>query len=235
MKRVCIPYRNEQKVRPYMAAAEAAGLKALALSVAEPATLRGAEGLLLTGGTDVNPALYGQVPRPEVDQPDDERDRAELRLIDEALERDIPILAICRGLQLLNVHRGGTLLQHLASKRHDTEFQDKSTVAHEVQLEPASHLSQILEQMRVAVNSRHHQAADRIGEGLRVSARDTDSSEIIEGLELPTRRFVIAVQWHPEDQAPGSPVQRRLFERFARACGANPLSFTNPDAVTTSV
>ncbi len=225
MKHVCIPYRNQQKVRPYIAAAEAAGLKALALSIAEPSSLHDADGLLLTGGTDVNPALYGQVPLPEVDQPDDERDRAELRLIDEALERDIPILAICRGLQLLNVHRGGTLLQHLASERHDTDFQDKSTVAHEIQLEPASHLSQILEETRVEVNSRHHQAVDRIGEGLRISARDTENRAIVEGLELPTRRFVIAVQWHPEDQAPRSQIQRRLFERFAKACGADPGSY----------
>ncbi len=221
MERVCIPYRNEQKVRPYVAAVEAAGLRAFALFVGERLSLHEADALLLTGGTDVNPALYGQVPVPEVDPPDDERDRAELQLIDEALERDVPILAICRGLQLLNVHRGGTLLQHLASERHDTEFADKSTVAHEIQLEPESHLAQILEETRIPVNSRHHQAVDRIGEGLRVSARDSENGQIVEGLELPTRRFVIAVQWHPEDQAPGSAVQRRLFDRFAKACGAS--------------
>lgn len=219
MKRVCIPYRSERKVQPYIAAVEAAGLKALALSVTERPSLHEADGLLLTGGTDVNPALYYQDPLPEVDEPDDERDRAELQLLDEALERDIPILAICRGLQLLNVQRGGTLLQHLASKRHDTEFEDKSTVAHEVHLEPESHLAQIMGERQVAVNSRHHQAVDRIGEGLRVSAHDIENREIVEGLEIPTRRFVIAVQWHPEDQASGSAIQRRLFDRFAKACG----------------
>ena len=218
MKQVCIPYRHPDKVKPYVAAVRAAGLEPQAVSVDQQPQLGDAAGLVLTGGTDIGTALYGQQPVEQTEPSDEERDRVEWRLSDEALERDVPILAICRGLQLLNVHHGGTLIQHLASTRHDPELEDKSAIAHQVLLEPESHLAQILEELQVGVNSRHHQAVDRIGEGLRVSARDSEDGRVIEGLEQPNRKFVIAVQWHPEDQAPGSVVQRRLFERFARAC-----------------
>jgi putative glutamine amidotransferase len=175
-------------------------------------------GLLLMGGTDVNPKLYGASPEPQVDEPDDERDAVEWRLINEALERDLPILAICRGMQMLNVHHGGSLRQHLGSPRHDTEFEDKSTIAHEVAVEPESHLAAITGSIRLRVNSRHHQAVDRLGEGLRISARDPED-DTIEALEQPNRRFLVAVQWHPEDQVFTEPEQRKLFERFAKACG----------------
>ncbi len=217
MKRVCIPFRHQNRVVPYIRAVEAAGCEAVAVSVASSPTLDDVHGLVLMGGTDVNPKLYGQVAEHHVDAPDDERDAVEWQLLSDALERDLPILAICRGMQLLNVHHGGTLIQHLGSARHDAEFEDKATVAHDVLLEPASHLAQIMGTTRLAVNSRHHQAVDRIGEGLRVCARDAEDTAVIEGLEQPNRRFLVAVQWHPEDQAPGSPEQQRLFSRFAGA------------------
>jgi putative glutamine amidotransferase len=215
---VLIPYRNPAKVKPYEEAVRAAGLEPSATIVLKPPSLDGMAGLLLMGGTDVNPKLYGASPAPEVDEPDDERDAVEWRLIDEALERDLPILAICRGMQMLNVHHGGSLHQHLGSPKHDTEFEDKSTVAHEVTIVPESHLANIVESGRLRVNSRHHQAVDRLGEGLRVSARDSED-ETIEAFEQPNRRFVIAVQWHPEDQVSRELEQRKLFERFAKACG----------------
>jgi len=120
----------------------------------------------------------------------------------------------------LNVHHGGTLHQHLGSARHDTEFEDKWTVAHQVIVEPESHLAQITGAQTLLVNSRHHQAVDRVGEGLRVSARDPED-QTIEALEQPNRRFVVAVQWHPEDQVFKEAEQKRLFERFARACGSH--------------
>lgn len=219
-KSVLIPYRNPAKLKPYEEAVRAGGLEPVSSFVLKPPTLDGMVGLLLMGGTDVNPKLYGASPEPEVDEPDDERDAVEWRLIDEALERDLPILAICRGLQMLNVHHGGSLRQHLGLAKHDTDFEDKSTVAHEVAVEPESHLAEILGRNSLRVNSRHHQAVDRLGEGLRISARDSED-DTIEALEQPNRRFVIAVQWHPEDQVFKEPEQKKLFERFASACASS--------------
>jgi gamma-glutamyl-gamma-aminobutyrate hydrolase PuuD len=217
-KSVLIPYRHPAKLKAYEEAARTGGLEPVSTFVLKPPSLDGMAGLLLMGGTDVNPKLYGASPEPEVDEPDDERDAVEWRLIDEALERDLPILAICRGLQMLNVHHGGSLRQHLGSPRHDTEFEDKSTIAHEVMVEAESHLAAITGSTRLRVNSRHHQAVDRLGEALRVTARDVEDGTV-EALEQPNRRFVIAVQWHPEDQVFTEPEQRKLFERFAKACG----------------
>ncbi len=217
MKRVLIPYRHSSRLKPYVEAVQAGGLEAVPVSVGESPKINGSHGLLLMGGTDVNPKLYGEAARPEVDQPDDERDNVEWRLIDEALQRDLPVLAICRGMQLLNVHQGGTLIQHLALPKHDTEFEDKGTVAHEVVLEPQSQLAEIAGTMRLAVNSRHHQAVNSLGKGLQISARDSEDGTI-EALEEPDRSFVVAVQWHPEDQTLRYPEQRKLFKRFAQAC-----------------
>lgn len=216
MPRVLIPFRHAHKVAPYAEAIRAAGAEALTVSVTERPTVRGFHGLLLTGGTDVEASRYGQEPNPENDAPDAERDGTEWRLIDEALEADLPILAICRGLQLLNVHRGGTLKQHLGLPQHDVESADKGEPAHFVRLEGESHLAQIFGQHRLHVNSRHHQAVDRLGEGLRVSAR-AENDDIVEGLEQPNRRFVAGVQWHPEDQIRKHPEQMRLFRRFVEA------------------
>ncbi|MFL6466292.1 MAG: gamma-glutamyl-gamma-aminobutyrate hydrolase family protein [Bryobacteraceae bacterium] len=217
MKRVLIPYRHYSKLKPYVESVRASGLEAVPISVSEAPKINGFHGLLLMGGTDVNPKLYGETARPEVDRPDDERDAVEWRLIDEALQGNMPILAICRGMQLLNVHYGGTLVQHLELPKHDTEFEDKGTVAHEVILEPQSQLAETAGATRLQVNSRHHQAVSRVGEGLQVSARDSEDGTI-EAFEQPDKDFVIAVQWHPEDQTLRYPEQRNLFKRFAQAC-----------------
>lgn len=216
---VLIPYRHASKVKRYEEAARAGGADPVAIAVTEPVSLDGFAGLLLMGGTDVNPERYGAIAQPETEEPDDERDRIELDLIHEAIEKDVPILAICRGLQILNVYHGGTLIQHLPSApRHDPELEDKAAQAHEVSIEPGSKLAEIAGKTLWGVNSRHHQAADRIGAGLRVSARDVED-ETVEGLERSDRRFVVAVQWHPEDQIIKDREQLKLFERFAEACG----------------
>ncbi len=214
-KRVCIPYRHAERVRPYVAAMEAARVDVLACPVDQAVSLEGMDGLLLTGGTDINPKLYGQAANEYVDVPDDQRDEVEWQLLESALVRDLPVLAICRGMQLLNVQRGGTLLQHLGLPRHDTEFADKSTVAHEVALQPGSRLAEIVGAERLSVNSRHHQAVDRLGARLALAAWDVQDPAIVEGYEDPSRRFLVGVQWHPEDQAPGHAQHRRLFEAFA--------------------
>ncbi len=175
-------------------------------------------GLLLIGGTDVNPRRYGESPQPETDEPDDERDEVELEIIDQAIGTDLPILAICRGLQILNVYHGGTLIQHVSSvQRHDPDTPDKAVPAHEVVIEPGSLLADIAGTTTWQVNSRHHQVAKEIGPGLRVSARDSQDATV-EGLERPDKKFVVAVQWHPEDQVRRYPEQLKLFQRFADAC-----------------
>jgi gamma-glutamyl-gamma-aminobutyrate hydrolase PuuD len=217
-RRVLIPYRHETKLRPYEAAARAGGLEPISILTSGRISLDGMAGLLLMGGTDVNPQRYGEAPHSETDQPDDSRDCVELDLIDQAIHRDLPILAICRGLQILNVYHGGSLIQHLfPSDRHDPEFADKSEAAHDITIEPETLLSQIAGVKQWSVNSRHHQAVNKIGASLRVSARDAVDGTV-EGLERPDKHFVVAVQWHPEDQLQRYPEQRKLFQRFAQAC-----------------
>ena len=218
-ERVLIPYRHDHKVKAYTRAVREVGLEPVAISVSEPLRTLGCAGVVLTGGTDVNPACYGKQAQPETEKPDDERDRAELKAIDEAIRMGLPILAICRGLQLLNVYHGGTLVQHLADiKTHDPMIEDTAQAAHEVMIEPDSLLASVAETSKWQVNSRHHQAADRIGSHLSVCARAAED-ETVEGLERGDRKFVLAVQWHPEDQIFQYPEQLKLFRRFREACG----------------
>jgi len=149
--------------------------------------------------------------------PDPERDAAEAALVDEALARDVPLLGICRGMQILNVHLGGSLVQHLpTAARHVCRTSDRSLPAHSVAIEPGSLLASIANRAKWEVNSRHHQAVSRVANGLRVSARDPEDGTV-EAIELPARRYVLAVQWHPENQAMTDPEQRRLFQSFAAA------------------
>ncbi|HEX4168320.1 MAG TPA: gamma-glutamyl-gamma-aminobutyrate hydrolase family protein [Bryobacteraceae bacterium] len=219
-KPVLVPYRNPKKVKAYLDAAAIAGIEFLAADVAQPIVFDGSGGLLLTGGTDVNPKLYGAVPQPETDEPDDERDQAEVELLAKALERDLPILAICRGMQLLNVFDGGDLVQHLGSARHDVESEDKGQAAHPVAIERESLLSSIAGTGEWQVNSRHHQAIHNQGSHLKVTARDP-ADGTIEALERPDRGFVLGVQWHPEDQLVHAPEQLKLFLRFGAAIQGN--------------
>ena len=184
-------------------------------------SLDSVSGLMLMGGTDVNPARYGEQALPETEDPDDERDQREAALIAEALERDLPILAICRGMQILNVQHGGSLIQHLESiQRHRQRPKDKSLNAHSIEIVPGTQLARIAAPKLIPeVNSRHHQSVARVGEGLVVSARDPRDG-VIEAIERPDRRFVIGVQWHPENQVKERDgIARRLFEAFAAALG----------------
>lgn len=159
------------------------------------------EALVLSGGADVDPALYGEDRHQTVTRLVPERDAFELALCREALRRDIPTLAICRGHQLLNVATGGTLFQDIASQVaaaavHDPD-QERWQRCHDVEILPGTRLFQILGRERVAVNSFHHQAVKELGRGLVLSARGCDDG-VIEGMEMPDRRFMIGVQWHPE-------------------------------------
>jgi gamma-glutamyl-gamma-aminobutyrate hydrolase PuuD len=212
-KPVLIPYRHEKKLKNYVDALSAAGLEPMPVLASGKPELNGAAGLLLIGGTDVNPKRFGADPHPATQVPDDERDAFELDLLDQALESDLPVLAICRGLQLLNVHAGGTLQQHLASPRHNPP-QD-ADFAHFIEIGPGTLLSSIAGRSHWEVNSYHHQAADQVGTALRASARDPEDGTI-EALERPDRMFVLGVQWHPEDLAAQSSEQLRLFQHFAK-------------------
>ncbi len=216
-KRVLIPFRHAKKVKPYEEAARAGGMEPVAVCVTEKLSLEGVSGLLLMGGTDVSPSRYGETPQPETDPPDDERDQAELYIVHQAIERDLPVFGICRGLQLLNVYHGGTLVQHIeATGRHDPEKDDHSGPAHNVLFVSGSKLEGIASAPEWPVNSRHHQAVRKLGSGLSISARDAEDGTV-EGLERAAKRFVVAVQWHPEDQIVKYPEQLRLFESFAAA------------------
>ncbi|MEM7274047.1 MAG: gamma-glutamyl-gamma-aminobutyrate hydrolase family protein [Actinomycetota bacterium] len=177
------------------------------------------DGIVLSGGADLAPELYGAEPDGHGHY-EPERDRLELDLLDAALDGDLPVLGICRGLQLLNVHHGGTLHQHVPEHaRYDV---GPETRVHEVSFDPASRLGLLYTggpgradgpDGPHRVNSLHHQIVDRVGHGLRVAARD--GAGVVEGLEVPGRD-VLAVQWHPEMLDEPEPVFGWLIAR-ARA------------------
>jgi putative glutamine amidotransferase len=206
-------------VRPYRDALLAAGLNPVMREANRPLSLRDSKGLVLTGGSDVDPGLYGETRRSETEPPDIERDAVEASLLEEALAQDLPILAICRGLQMLNVSQGGTLIQHLnPPHRHQRTEVGRELPVHAVTIQPDTLLSTIAGADTWQVNSRHHQAVRTVAGNLRVSAIDPED-RTIEALEHPDRRFVLAVQWHPEDQVPVDPRQLRIFESFSAAIG----------------
>ena len=217
MKRVVVTDPMNGAEESYLDAARGAGMDPRIVGPDDAIdTLEGFAGLILGGGRDVNPALYGQLPHPKTQEPLFERDALEQQLLREALAADLPVLAICRGMQLLNVtHLGGTLHQHI--ENHAVVGGGRSaTPAHDVIVETGSKLAAILGGAgRHAVNSRHHQAIDRVGAGLVVSAQAPDG--VIEGLERPDRRFVVAVQWHPENMVDAFASQKSLFLALAAA------------------
>ena len=210
MRRAVVSFRNEKKIGPYREALIAAGIDPVFATPAQPLESLGGMGLVLTGGTDIDPVLYGQDPDTRADSPDRERDDFEQKLLREALSLDLPVLAICRGLQLFNVtHQGGTLIQHMEGHR----IENNGT--HDAAVFEGTRLAAILGAGTHLVNSRHHQSVAAVGRGLVVSSESSDG--VIEGLERTDRRFAVAVQWHPEDMLTRFPEQRRLFEAFHNA------------------
>lgn len=176
--------------------------------------MRQLDGLVLAGGSDLDPALYGAQRHPKTGPAHPRRDRFELALARAAIEADLPFLGICRGLQVLNVARGGTLIQHLpeAVGHHEHRPAPGKIGTHRVRIDPASRLGKILGET-ADVPTYHHQAAQRLGSGLVAVAWTSD--QVVEAVELPEHRFGLAVQWHPED---GDDL--RLFESLlAEAAG----------------
>lgn len=185
----------------YVQAVEQAGGRPLVVPPGEDSieeTLSVLDGIVFSGGSDLDPNHYGAEPHPETDEVREGRDRAEMALLKAALDRDMPVLAVCRGSQVLNVALGGDLVQHLPEivgheghRRLPGEWSD-----HDVRLDPESRVGGMLGE-RTPVKSHHHQGYGRIGEGLRETGWADDGT--VEALEDPMRRFAVGVLWHPEE------------------------------------
>ena len=213
----------------YVRSVETAGGLPLVLAPGRPEDasdlLDHVSGLLLTGGADIDPALYGEAAHAKLGKVFRERDLFEVALCREALRRDLPLLAICRGQQVLNVASGGTLVQDIPSDipgavAHDPDVERWQSV-HDVEILPRTRLREILGTERVAVNSFHHQSVKQLGRDLAVSARSPDG--VVEGIERPAEksRFVVGVQWHPESFWDHPPGFRPLFEAFVAAAAGS--------------
>jgi putative glutamine amidotransferase len=184
----------------YVRGIERAGGRALLVPPSEDAveeTLDALDGLLFSGGSDLDPDTYGAEAHPETSGVRPDRDRAELALLQAALARDMPVLAVCRGFQVFNVARGGDLVQHLPDLVGDAKHREVSGTfsEHAVRIEDGSRLGGVVGD-RAPVKSHHHQGVGRVGTGLREVAWADDGT--IEGLEDPDRRFALGVLWHPE-------------------------------------
>jgi putative glutamine amidotransferase len=159
------------------------------------------DGLLLAGGSDIDPSVYGAEPHPETKGTVAERDTFELGLARRAMERDLPFLGVCRGMQVMNVALGGTLHQHLPDLvghgEHRRTIGSFEQADHDVELEPGSLAARAAGEEVHVIKSHHHQGVDRVGEGLVVTGR-AKLDDLVEAVELPDRRFALGVQWHPE-------------------------------------
>jgi putative glutamine amidotransferase len=174
------------------------------------------DGVLVTGGSDLDPGAYGEAPHPETEASSTERDAFELLLVRAAAERDLPCLGICRGMQVVNVAYGGALEQHLPDRLdEDIHRGPEGTFAdHAVEVEPDSLAAVAAGATRIAVKSYHHQGVERVGDGLRVTAWAEDD-RTVEAVEDAGRRFMLGVLWHPEEDEAD-----RLIAAFVHECRA---------------
>jgi putative glutamine amidotransferase len=171
------------------------------------------DALILPGGGDVAPALYGGADHPEIYGVDAGRDESEIRLVRHAVESDLPLLCICRGAQVLNVALGGTLIEHLPDVVGEStphRGRPRGHVPHPVDLVAGTRLEKLLGRPPAAPSSSHHQAIRKVAPGLAVTAHAPDGT--IEAVEMASHRFLIAVQWHPEVSAARDPIEQRLFD-----------------------
>jgi len=181
------------------------------------------DALMLTGGVDVEPDRYGEPPHPKVKRTEPGRDAFEVALLTDALARDVPVLAICRGQQILNVALGGGLLQHIESGEHRADYRTEGYPSrwHTARLSPGSRLRAIFAAGEIEINSRHHQAVlpETLAPGLKPAALSPDG--FIEGVESAAHRWVVGVQWHPErledDHPYFAPAMQRLFAALVAA------------------
>jgi putative glutamine amidotransferase len=216
MERISVMYTN--------AVAAAGGLPVIIptdFPIEQLETLRcKLDGILLTGGGDIDPVRYRGKSHPRLNYVCSQRDELEIALAKLAVKADWPLFGICRGVQVMNVALHGTLYvnvptQFSSTLDHDTPIdQGRDLIAHEVKIEPGTRLATILGSGQIPVNSFHHQAVREIAPGLKVNAHATDG--LVEGLELPEHRFFLGVQWHPEC-IQEHPEQRLLFQAFIQA------------------
>ena len=182
------------------------------------AILDSVQGLILSGGPDLNPRFYGEEPRSGLGEVDETLDGMELPAAELAIERDLPLLGICRGIQVLNVALGGTLYQDIASQVPDsichTPKTDKAVNTHTVRIESGSRLHKLFGKREIWVNGKHHQAVKDLAPGLTVVARARDG--VFEAVEFREKRFVIGVQWHPEGTWQEDPNSQKLFASFVQ-------------------
>jgi putative glutamine amidotransferase len=184
------------------------------------------DGLLLSGGGDIDPVRYGEAPHPSLTALSAERDQLELSLARRAVDADKPLLAICRGIQVLNVALGGSLVQDISTQipgalphTFDETKVAREHTAHPVQIEPGARLHEVMGVDTAGANSWHHQAIKQVAAGLQVVARSPDG--VIEAVEMAGRRLVIGVQWHPEWLYDRQPEMMRLFEALVQAAGSS--------------
>lgn len=212
----------------YVRATAAGGGAAVVIPLSlEDARLRavfeGLDGLILSGGGDVHPSAFGEEDSGLLWRVNELRDRTELALARWALEEGLPLLAICRGAQVLNVAAGGTLIQDIPTRMPDALSHSSvagkpvGDIAHTVEVMAGGRLAEVVGAGELGVNSAHHQAIKDIGAGLVISARAPDG--VIEGIEAPDHPFCIGVQWHPEAMFESHPVMRCLFEALVEASG----------------
>lgn len=203
----------------FVSALQAAGAAPLIVPISNPEEARTyialADGLLLTGGYDINPAQYGEDPIPQLQAIHPKRDASELALIEAALEKGIPILGVCRGMQLLNVYYGGTLYQDLPSQygqplQQHVQLSSFHVPIQQIAIQSGSYLQELLGVEKLWVNSFHHQGIKDLGEGLAATAATSDG--IIEAIELQdTPSQVVGIQWHPEIMLDEDEASRTLF------------------------
>ncbi|MBI3803337.1 MAG: gamma-glutamyl-gamma-aminobutyrate hydrolase family protein [Nitrospirae bacterium] len=176
------------------------------------------DGLILTGGGDLDPSLYGGVRHPTIYSVDPERDRSEIMLVKQSLDARLPTFGICRGSQVINVALGGTLVEHLpdfVGEAVPHRLPPREPTTHSIQLAPESHLAEILIAEAFVAPSWHHQAVRRLAPGLKSTAQAPDGTiEAVEHIEHP---WLIGVQWHPELAAEKDPLQQRLFDALVKA------------------
>lgn len=181
-----------------------------------PSYLSMCDGFILSGGEDVHPMHYGQSPHEKLGPVFSERDEFELRLTASILEQKKPLLAICRGLQLINVALGGTLWQDIPTQAPSnilhSQSSHRSVPIHQVTLAGHSRLAKIIQETTLSVNSLHHQGIETLGKGLTAVGHSPD--DLIEAVEMEGDVFVVGVQWHPESMVPESIEMRRLFSHF---------------------
>ena len=183
------------------------------------AILHHLDGLILSGGPDINPRAYGETPLAGLGEVDEELDQMELELARRAMKGDLPILAICRGIQALNVSQGGTLYQDIANQVEHSinhvQTARKGVNTHVIRIDEGTLLHRICNRKKIWVNGRHHQAVKDVAANLVITARADDG--VIEAVEDPKKTFTIGVQWHPEGTWKTDTHSKKLFRAFVKA------------------